>query len=76
VVKAGRSKVKKKAPLPITTVIGKPLCATAVVRQMVQMHDSSEMKRSHAINFVVADIAHYYMILGIAWLQKQSPYIY
>jgi hypothetical protein len=31
-VKAGRSKVKKKAPSPITTINGEPLCATAVVQ--------------------------------------------
>ncbi len=69
-VKAGRSKVKKKAPYPITTVNGKPLCATAVIWQMVQMYDSARIKRSHAINFIVADIAYYNMILGMAWLQK------
>jgi hypothetical protein len=34
------------------------------------------MKQSLAINFVVADIAYYDMILGMAWLQKQNPDIH
>jgi hypothetical protein len=37
---------------------------------MVRMQDSAGAKRSHAIIFVIADIAYYDMILGKAWLQK------
>jgi hypothetical protein len=40
------------------------------------MRDSAGTKRSHTINFVVADVAHYDMILGMAWLQKQNPDIH
>jgi hypothetical protein len=39
------------------------------------MRDSAGTKRSHAINFIVADITHYDMILGMAWLQKHNPNI-
>jgi hypothetical protein len=28
------------------------------------------------MNFVVANIAHYNMILGMAWLQKQNPILH
>jgi hypothetical protein len=72
-VRAGRRKKQKKLLPPITTVNGETLRTTAVVRQMVQMCNSTGTKRSHAINFVVADIAHYDLILGMAWLQKQNP---
>ncbi len=72
-VRAGRRKKQKKLPPPITTVNGETLCATTVVRQMVRLRDSAGTKRSHAINFVVANIAHYDLILGMAWLQKQNP---
>ncbi len=72
-VRAGRRKKQKKLPPPITIVNGETLRATTVVRQMVQMRDSAGMKRSHAINFVVANIAHYDLILGMVWLQKQNP---
>ncbi len=61
---------KRKPPPPIATVNGEPLRATAVIRQMVRMQNSAGAKRSHAVNFVVADIAHHDMILGMAWLQK------
>jgi hypothetical protein len=74
--KAGKRKKKKKMLPPITTVNGEPLRATVVVRQMVRMQDSAGAKRNHAINFVVADIAHYDMILGLAWLQKQNSDIH
>ncbi len=40
---------------------------------MVRMRDSAGVKRCHAINFVVADIASYDIILGTAWLRKQNP---
>jgi hypothetical protein len=49
---------KRKPPLPIATVNGKQLHATAVIRQIVHMQDSAETKQSHAINFVIANIAH------------------
>ncbi len=62
-VRAGRRKKQKKLPLPIITVNGETLRAT-----VVRMRDSAGMKRSHATNFVVADIAHYDLILGVAWL--------
>jgi hypothetical protein len=56
-------------------VNGEPMRTTAVVRQMVRMHNSVRTKRSHEINFVFANIAHYDIILGMAWLQKQNPNI-
>jgi hypothetical protein len=59
VIKAGKSKIKKKAPLPITTVNSEPLHTIAVIQQMVQIRDSVRLKRSYVINFVIADIAHY-----------------
>ncbi len=37
------------------------------------MCDSAGVKRSHAVNFVIADIRSYNVILGMAWLQKQNP---
>jgi hypothetical protein len=37
------------------------------------MRDSAGVKRSHAVNLVVADIRGYDMILGMTWLQKQNP---
>ncbi len=36
------------------------------------MRDSTGVKRSHAVNFVAADICGYDVILGMAWLQKQN----
>jgi hypothetical protein len=33
---------------------------------MVQMRDGTGTKRSHAINFVIADIAYYNVVLGMA----------
>ncbi len=66
--KAGRRR-KAVAKLPvITTVNGKLLHTTAIVRHKVRMRDNAGVKRCHAINFVVADIASYDIILGMAWL--------
>jgi hypothetical protein len=59
---------KKKMLLPITTVNGEPLRTTAVVRKMVRMRNGAGAKQSHAINFVVADIAYCDLIHGMAWL--------
>jgi hypothetical protein len=39
-----------------------------VVCQVVRLRDSAEEKRSHEINFLVTDIAHYDVILGTARL--------
>ncbi len=75
-VKAGRKRNRKKwAPL-ITTVNGELLRATAVVWQIVQMHNSTRMKQSQEINCIRANIAHYNIILSMAWLQKQNPDIH
>ncbi len=71
VVKAGRSKVKKKASPPSTTVNGEPLRATTVVQQTVKMRDSAGTKPSHVINFLVANIAHFDMILGMAGSRRK-----
>ncbi len=60
---------RKRKPPPIATVNGEPLRATAVVWHMVLIRDSAGAKRSLAFNFVVADISHYDMIHGMAWLQ-------
>jgi hypothetical protein len=71
--KAGRRK-KAVAKLPaIATVNGESLRTTTIVRDMVRMRNSAGVKRCHAINFVIADIASYNIILGTAWLQKQNP---
>ncbi len=69
----GLEAARKQKPPHIATFNGKPLRAIAVVRQMVRMQDSARVKQSHTINFVITDISHYNMILGIAWLQKQNP---
>jgi hypothetical protein len=45
----------------------------AIVQHMVRMRNSTGVKRCHAINFVVANIASYNLILGMAWLRKQNP---
>jgi predicted aspartyl protease len=74
--RSGRRKRNTKKPPLIATVNGAPLCTTSIVRKVVRMRDSAGTKRSHAINFVVADIAGYNMILGMAWLQKQNPAIH
>jgi hypothetical protein len=66
---------RKRMPLPIATVNGKPLRANAVVCQRVCMRDSAGAKRSHVISLIVADISLYNMILSMAWLQKQNPII-
>jgi hypothetical protein len=42
---------------------------------MVYIRDSAKTKWSHAINFVITDVAHYNLILGMVWLQKQNPNI-
>ncbi len=73
VAKAGKRKKKKKMLSPITLDNDEPQRATAVVHQMVHMRDTAGAKRSYEINFVVTNIAHYDLILGIAWLQKQNP---
>ncbi len=39
---------------------------------MVRMCNSAGVKRCHAINFFIADIASYDIILGMAWLRKQN----
>jgi hypothetical protein len=70
---AGRKKKRRKLPPLITTVNVETLRATAVVRQIVQMRNSARAKQSHAINIVIAEVADYDMILGVALLQKQNP---
>ncbi len=72
VVKAERKRNRKKMPPPITTVNGEPLRSTAVILQMVRMRDGARTWRNNAINFVIADIAHYNLILSMAWLRKQN----
>jgi hypothetical protein len=62
-----------RQPPPTASVNGKLLCATAHVQEMVHMRDSAGVKCLHAVNFVVANICGYDMILGMAWLQKQNP---
>ncbi len=62
------------AKLPtVAKVNGKPLLTTAIVWHMVCIHASTGIKQCHAINFIVADIINYDVILGLAWLQKRSP---
>jgi hypothetical protein len=65
----GASKLKLQ---PITTVDGKPMRATAVVRRAVSIRERAGTKRSNTINFVIANITHYDMILGMALLHKQN----
>jgi hypothetical protein len=64
--------MKLKLP-PIATVNGKLLYATTIVRAIVRMWEIARMKWSHTINFVMATIAHYNMILAMIWLQTQNP---
>ncbi len=71
--KAGRRKKAVAKPPAIATVNGESLCTMAVVQHMVRMRNSAGVKRCHAINFVVADIASYDIILGMDWLRKQNP---
>jgi hypothetical protein len=54
-----RPKRAARQPPPITTIYGKPLCTTIVVREIVRMHDSGKVKHSHAVNFILADIRGY-----------------
>jgi hypothetical protein len=67
-----RRRAVRQPPL-VAAVNGESLRTTAVVREMVRMRDSAGVKRSHAVNFVVADIRGYDVILGMAWLKKQNP---
>jgi hypothetical protein len=70
---AGRQK-KAVTKLPaIATVNGKLLCTTTIVQHMLCMRDSAGAKRCHSINFVIADIASYDIILAMAWLRQQNP---
>jgi hypothetical protein len=57
-----------RQPTLIATVNGKPLRTTAAVQEMVRMQDSARVKRSHAVNFVIADIRGYDLNLGMARL--------
>jgi hypothetical protein len=69
-----RRRQKAVAKLPaIATVNSESLRTTAIVRHMVRMRDSAGVKCCHPINFVIANIASYDIILGMAWLQKQNP---
>jgi hypothetical protein len=49
---------------------------TAIVRAKLRMHNSAGVKRSHAVNVVIANIRSYDVTLGMAWLQKQNFNIY
>ncbi len=62
-----------RQPPLVAAVNGKLLRTTAVVRQIVRMCDSAGVKRTHVVNFVIAYICSYDVILGMAWLQKQNP---
>jgi hypothetical protein len=42
---------------------------------MVRMRDGTCAKRCHVINYVIANIASYDVILEMAWLQKLNPHI-
>ncbi len=75
-VRAKTTKIKKKAHPLTTRANGEQLHATTVVRQMVRMCISTKTKWSYAMNFVVADDAHYDMILSMAWLWKENPHIH
>ncbi len=66
VIMAGQRRKQRKLPPPITTVNGETLHATVVVHQMILMRDNTVAKQSHAIHFVVADIAYYDIILNMA----------
>jgi hypothetical protein len=75
-VKAGKSKVKMKAPLPIMTVNSEPLRAIVVIWQMGLMHNGTNKKHCYTNNLVVSCIAHYCLIWVMTWLQKQNPDIH
>jgi hypothetical protein len=59
-----------KRPPPFARVNGKPLHATGIVRYVVRMQESARIKRNHATNFNVANVAHFDIILSISGLQK------
>ncbi len=52
----------------VATVNGKPLHTTAVVRYMVRIGNNVRVKQCHSINFIVADVVNYNVILGMARL--------
>ncbi len=64
-VKAGRKKNRKKMLLPMTSVNGESLRATTVIQQIVWIYDSTETRQRHAINFIIADIVDFDLILSI-----------
>ncbi len=69
-----RSQNREVAKLSeIATINGELLCTTGIVLYMVHMSNSAGVKHCHMINFVVADIANYNVILGMAWPLKQNP---
>jgi hypothetical protein len=73
---AGRRQERAvRLPPPIITVNDEQRCTTAVVREMVCMRDRSGVKHSFVVNFVVADIHGYNVILGMALLQRHNPNI-
>jgi hypothetical protein len=74
-VKSRKKKNKAKMLLSIIIVNGELLRTTAAIHQMAQMRNSAAMKWSYAINFIIAEFAHYDYIHCIAWLQKQNPVI-
>ncbi len=63
-------------PSPVTTANVESLRATTVVQQTVGLCISIRMNQRLAINFVDDDIAHYDIILGMAWLKKKTPDIH
>ncbi len=67
--KARRRKNAIAKPPAITTVIGELQHTIAILWDMMHMHNSADVKRCHAINFVVHDIASCNIILEMAWLQ-------
>jgi hypothetical protein len=67
--KAERQEKAIAKPPTIATVNDVSLYISAIVHHMVRMCDSVSIKCCHVINFVVANIASYNFILGIAWLQ-------
>jgi hypothetical protein len=68
IVKSRMNSNRKKMSTSITTIINEPLCAAAVVRQVAQVHNYARTRRSHGINFIITNIALYYVILCIVYL--------
>jgi hypothetical protein len=64
--KAGRKKKAIATPAMVATVNGEPLRTTSILWYMVRIRNSAGVKRCHVINFIVANVINFDVILGMA----------